>query len=317
MKKCVLLFLLSINFFGFSQNNIFLLRQALPQYNNPAFTGTGETTRLHYGFSGQNLSFENRSLENYVAVDRHFQRISGGLGMELYNRNFAQGGILTSSVALNYGFQYGITKKLTFSAGAGAYYKRQRTDLLKLTGSGIGLVDQIDNVNFIDYKLGAVLYSDAIFFQMDFGRYKYGGAFGAEKTAKNTLGFGAGQKITLFNKRDVYILPSFSYFISDIYQAFSFQALLNVASFSVGANYEIGRRSAIMVGYKIGPVRIKVAGAFNVNEFNGNTSKQQLDFVLQWDLATNSSRTSRGFVIQSKFSQTVVRNSNAFKLNMF
>jgi type IX secretion system PorP/SprF family membrane protein len=177
---------------------------ANPLYTNPAFAGSEICPRIVLNYRNQWPKLPGGFTTYSVSADQYVDFLKGGLGVQVYQDNAANGTIKTFSASLSYAYTLNINRDLSLKfGGQGAYWQKSL---------------QWDNLTFndmIDARYGFV--------------YKTSEAFGDEKV--NAPDFSAG---LLLYSRDWFIggavhhltQPNESFFGGDskLYRRYTFQA---------------------------------------------------------------------------------------------
>jgi type IX secretion system PorP/SprF family membrane protein len=169
----ILYFWLLMPFHSSAQDVSFSQFYASPIYLNPAFSGIHRANKLSIHYRNQ-----YRTLESYttygVSFDKYFEKLHGGLGLQLLKSDQASAVFQTVGASLAYAYQTAISKKYNLQAGLQVGYQSQQLAVNKLTvlsqidpftGSTMGSLSAYEqlptksSIGFLDIGTGAVLYN--------------------------------------------------------------------------------------------------------------------------------------------------------------
>lgn len=161
-----------------AQDPMFSQFYANPLYLNPAMAGTNICPRLSFNFRDQWPSMPGTFMTYAASYDEHFDKIYGGIGVQLWGDRAGEGGIINMyNASFMYSFKVAISKKFNLRLALQASYQNKSLDYTKLTFGDMidpryGFVystnEQMDqwmnSINTIDFSAGILGYTPHVYF---------------------------------------------------------------------------------------------------------------------------------------------------------
>lgn len=266
MKKVHLLFiiLISLASTGFAQRFDFSIRNALPQFSNPAYVGTAESGRINYGLMVQDFGISDNSITNFIGYDQYFLDLHGGLGVALYDQQFANNSIKRSAAELNYAYQFHLGEKLTLSTGLGLAYRNDRVDFGQIYPY---TNDSIETFHYMDYSLGIVAYTKHFYAGLRYGQYQHHFFFPHPyKYTTRNYNAHVGYEFSHFKNKNLSFNTSIHYFYQEGFQSLGLQAFFSTRRFSIGAQWKSRDQMILFGGIKFWHMEVKFAHAIQLSQ---------------------------------------------------
>lgn len=154
----------------FAQDPQFSQFYANPLYTNPAFAGSEICPRVVLNYRNQWPKLPGGFTTYSVSADQYVDFLKGGLGLQVYQDNAANGTIKTFNASLSYAYTLNINRDLSLKFGGQAAYWQKSLEWDELTFSDMideryGFIYSTnepfgdENVNAPDFTVGALLYS--------------------------------------------------------------------------------------------------------------------------------------------------------------
>ncbi|MCQ2292159.1 MAG: PorP/SprF family type IX secretion system membrane protein [Bacteroidales bacterium] len=160
-----------------AQDAMFSQFYANPLYLNPAMAGTNICPRLAFNFRDQWPSMPGTFMTFAASYDEHFDKISGGIGIQVYGDRAGEGGIInTNGVSAMYSFKVKVHKKFNLRFALEATYQGKYLNWDKLTFGDMidpryGFVYSTNeqqpsttSINTVDFSAGFLGYTPHIYF---------------------------------------------------------------------------------------------------------------------------------------------------------
>jgi type IX secretion system PorP/SprF family membrane protein len=143
-----------------------------PLYLNPAFTGTGEHSRIGANYRNQWTGTTSPYITYSVFADHNFEPKKIGLGVLLKKDRQASGNLTATDASILGSYRLDISHKLTFRPGLQASFVTKDANYNSFTFgdqyddnglTGVGSADYINNksrrFSYLDFSAGGLLYS--------------------------------------------------------------------------------------------------------------------------------------------------------------
>ena len=117
---------------SFSQDAQFSQFYSNPLYISPSFAGSTKGTRAVLNFRDQWPGIPGSFITYSASVDHFFPRYNSGLGIQIYKDQAGSGQLGLTSVALNYAYQFNITRHWVLRPGIMLNYNQRSLDFNKL-----------------------------------------------------------------------------------------------------------------------------------------------------------------------------------------
>ena len=131
---------------GFAQDAHFTQFYANPLYLNPAFTGSQICPRFVMNYRNQWPGINHAYNTITASLDKHYDDLQGGLGIQFLNDYEADGAISNLRAAISYAYKLELNHKFSLRAGFEAAFDQKSFNPNKVT-----FEDQIDpRFGFID-----------------------------------------------------------------------------------------------------------------------------------------------------------------------
>jgi len=171
LKTFLLLFLLTFCVGkSFAQDPQFSQFYASPLYLNPAFAGASQSSRAIFNYRNQWPSIDANFVTYAASFDHFVRKYNSGVGVLAY-QDIEGPGLTSTNFSVQYAYQLSISKKYTFRPGFQVSYISRSLDFNNLkfgnqfnpdgtsNGGVSGEPIGASRVNFLDYSVGGVFYS--------------------------------------------------------------------------------------------------------------------------------------------------------------
>ncbi|MEI7596596.1 MAG: type IX secretion system membrane protein PorP/SprF [Bacteroidota bacterium] len=171
LKSLLPLYCVFLASYSFGQDPEFSQYYANPLYLNPAYAGSNICPRLIMNYRNQWPAISGTYVTYNASYDQHFDGISGGLGLLVYNDKAGEGTLNTTQISLIYSYKFDVSRKFSIRTGLQASYFQRRIDWDKLTFGDmidrkLGFINQTQEVrpssqtiSTPDFSAGIVGYS--------------------------------------------------------------------------------------------------------------------------------------------------------------
>lgn len=143
-------------------------------YLNPAFAGTERCPRVGLQYRNQWPSLDHSFVTYSASFDKHFEALSGGLGLLVTRDEGGAGALTMQNVSLQYAYQLNITRFFSMTAGAQVTYFQRSVDWDALTFGDMidprkgfiyttNEVPVTDPAQNIDFSAGILAFSEKYF----------------------------------------------------------------------------------------------------------------------------------------------------------
>lgn len=161
-----------------AQDPMFSQFYANPLFLNPAMAGTNVCPRLAFNFRDQWPSMPGTFMSFAASYDEHFDKIYGGIGVQLWGDRAGEGGILnTYNASAMYSFKVKVSKKFNMRFALEAAYQNKSLDWTKLTfgdmidprygfvySTNENIANYINKINTLDFSFGFLGYTPHVYF---------------------------------------------------------------------------------------------------------------------------------------------------------
>jgi type IX secretion system PorP/SprF family membrane protein len=143
-----------------------------PLYLNPAFTGTGQHSRVGVNYRNQWIGNSSPFITYSAFADHNFEPKKIGLGVLIKKDRQASGNLTSTDASVLGSYRVDITRKLTFRPGIQASFVTKDANFNSFTFgdqydnnglTGAGSVDYTNNkslrFSYLDFSAGGLLYS--------------------------------------------------------------------------------------------------------------------------------------------------------------
>lgn len=189
----------------FAQDPNFTQYYANPLYLNPAFAGSNICPRIILNYRNQWPAISGTYVTYNASYDQHFNGLSGGLGLLLYNDRAGEGTLNTTQASLIYSYKIDVSRKFAIRMGLQASYFQRSLDWSKLTFPDMidpkyGFIYNTqevkgpDKISAADFSAGALGYSEEFWLGVSahhLNRPNEGFISGARLPIKYTVHMGA------------------------------------------------------------------------------------------------------------------------------
>ena len=161
-----------------AQDPMFSQFYANPLFLNPAMAGTNVCPRLAFNFRDQWPSMPGTFMSFAASYDEHFDKIYGGIGVQLWGDRAGEGGILnTYNASAMYSFKVKVSKKFNMRFALQAAFQNKSLDWSKLTfgdmidprygfvySTNENIANYINHINTLDFSFGFLGYTPHVYF---------------------------------------------------------------------------------------------------------------------------------------------------------
>lgn len=170
-KYCVaILLLLGLGSSAIAQDPQFSQFYANPMYTNPAFAGSEICPRIVLNYRNQWPKLPGGFTTYSVSGDQYVDFLKGGLGVQVFQDNAANGTIKTFNAAVSYAYTIQINRDLSLKFGGEVAYWQKSLEWDALTFGDMidpryGFIYETnepfgsESVNAPDFSVGSLLYS--------------------------------------------------------------------------------------------------------------------------------------------------------------
>tara|TARA_R110002050_G_scaffold290260_1_gene443701 strand:- start:23153 stop:24133 length:981 start_codon:yes stop_codon:yes gene_type:complete len=286
----MLYLLLSIGNEVFAQDPQFSQFYANPLYTNPAFAGSDINPRIVLNYRDQWPKLPGGFTTYSVSADQYVNFLKGGVGLQVYQDNAANGTIKTFSASLSYAYTLEINRDVSLKFGGQAGYWQKSLDWAGLTFGDMideryGFVYKTDepfgdaSVNAPDFSSGLLLYSKD---------WYIGGAvhhitqpkesfFGGDASLYRRYTFQAGATFALDKGHpdEGSVSPAFIYMKQGESSQFNLGMYGRMSVFTVGLWYRFNARNSdaliALIGLQTDKFKFGYSYDITVSNLNGST----------------------------------------------
>ncbi len=171
-KLKLILVLLTCMLKVYAQDPQFSQSYATPLYLNPAFTGANKHQRLVMNYRNQWPGALDNGFVTYSAsYDFNWSALRSGLGIYVMQDRAGMSALTYQTIGGLYAYDVKLTRKLNLRTGFHVAYAQKNIDFSRLLfndqlerGGGPSFeANKYFNVSFLDYNVGALLYSEKAF----------------------------------------------------------------------------------------------------------------------------------------------------------
>jgi len=177
LSGCLILVAVSAFFCeeAMSQDPQFTQFYANPLYLNPALAGAARCPRVVLNYRNQWPAISGNFITYAASYDQHFDKLSGGLGLQAYNDRSGEGTINSTNISGMYSYNLNLDRKFAIKAGFQGTYFQKSIDWSKLTFGDMidpryGFINETqetpasNTVRNVDFSAGLLGYSKIFYF---------------------------------------------------------------------------------------------------------------------------------------------------------
>lgn len=166
----ILLFILLFSLKSIGQDAQFSQFYSNPLYISPSFAGSTKGTRAVLNFRDQWPGIPGAFITYSASVDHFFPRYNSGVGIQIYKDQAGSGQLGLTSVALNYAYQFNITRHWVLRPGLMLNYNQRSIDFNKLVFNDQMHIDGNSPSSIESSSAEKIQFLDAGFSMMAFNR---------------------------------------------------------------------------------------------------------------------------------------------------
>jgi len=326
---------LSWSWNSMGQDQQFTQFYSAPMALNPAFAGTSIQSRVAMTYRNQWPAIPKAFVSYNFSFDHFVADINSGFGLNVSHDRAGTGALTFTSVALQYAYEFNITRKISLRPAIYVGYGSNFLDIDKLTFSdqlareedGVSTLDPDrarfaqEPVNYPDFGTGFLVFSEKFWFgaSMKHINEPVHSLVSKESILPRHFSAHGGIRIKIsdvgaFSKRQ-FIVPAFNYQSQGLFDQldlgfyYEYDPVVlgvwyrGIPGLKKNANSTINHDAlAVLVGYEINNMRIGYSYDLTISSFTPNSGgAHEISVVMEFASRKNKKRNKRRIMPCAKF----------------